>query len=61
MWPKGRLNTRADDFDLDQELIWQKQTLDEWKAQGRFDDLSEIYTNISMIRAEQYRRKRGKV
>ena len=55
IWPKGRLNTRAHDFDLDQELVWQK----DWLAENPScpERRRHARENIAAIEREQLRRK----
>lgn len=59
MWPNGRLNTRAHDFDLEHELRNQRDMKAAWKKQGRGKScLAELDRNIANIISEQKRRKR---
>ena len=59
MWPNGRLNTRAHDFDLEAELAVQQGYLRQFTERDGRDSVSvrAVKENIEAIRSEQYRRE----
>jgi hypothetical protein len=57
MWPKGRLNHRASDAELQAELEHQKAMHREWCTHGRKKDADmHLKANMSEIRREMRRR-----